>query len=751
MRKFITMLGSVFAIASMALSASAATQMNWDEEYSITKRGQVTYEFLGKGTKAQIITSETNSGNDLTMGGQALLFKGATEINVTSDMENGVLVYNTPVLENDVTYTLDFYCNNATTAKPFTIKIVEYDESGSGSGSDTPVTATPVANGKADLEASKLYSYTATADGTLKITNEYSHGTVKNDNIIYTDAEHQNLLSSVTIGSDGGYPSYEFPVVKDETYYIYFTSPSYITATLTFTESATVDPTPEVKAEEIIAGESFDIDSENPLWVFTPTGTSFYVTSGNGDNFINEGKVVVSKNSDGSDPVSLSSTDALLNGDLIYIFTGLEASTPYYFVYKGDEFSGVYGLVLTEGDYKAPEYKPITAEVPFTMSSTDQYYMFTNTLPEGEFWIESDSKTNLLGNGLQIWHDGSSMFWDWMGFEAVETDNGYVYTGLSVNTEDDGIYRFYYTGTETVSLTLHEGTYGSKEMDLAYVMNEEINASDINSSVELSWGEAVKFIADPDEISIPVTFNYEESAGELTGKYLKLQGVIGGDEPGVGPLAETGDEGTSLFILTGSSELFTKAGTYFFTLPAGIVENADGAINPEQDILITVTSLAEPVSFSPEQNAVIAEGEDVIITITYESEITIEENAEAVVFVVNYNDMEGEDYYEQVFTWADVEVVSLNADKDALVVNLGNELPLGTYELMVYEGVFTVDELDNDMVSYMFTISNTVGVNTIGTALEGNEAIYNLQGVRVDANKLNKGIYIINGKKVMVK
>ena len=40
------------------------------------------------------------------------------------------------------------------------------------------------------------------------------------------------------------------------------------------------------------------------------------------------------------------------------------------------------------------------------------------------------------------------------------------------------------------------------------------------------------------------------------------------------------------------------------------------------------------------------------------------------------------------------------------------------------------------------------GVNSID-AENGNEVIYNLNGVRVDRNKLDKGIYIINGKKVI--
>lgn len=44
----------------------------------------------------------------------------------------------------------------------------------------------------------------------------------------------------------------------------------------------------------------------------------------------------------------------------------------------------------------------------------------------------------------------------------------------------------------------------------------------------------------------------------------------------------------------------------------------------------------------------------------------------------------------------------------------------------------------------------TDGIDSIENEMDG-EVIYNLQGVRVDRNHLTKGIYIINGKKVMIK
>jgi len=47
------------------------------------------------------------------------------------------------------------------------------------------------------------------------------------------------------------------------------------------------------------------------------------------------------------------------------------------------------------------------------------------------------------------------------------------------------------------------------------------------------------------------------------------------------------------------------------------------------------------------------------------------------------------------------------------------------------------------------TVTNTTGINTVKNALSEEGEIYNLQGVRV--NNATKGVYIVNGRKVVVK
>lgn len=84
-----------------------------------------------------------------------------------------------------------------------------------------------------------------------------------------------------------------------------------------------------------------------------------------------------------------------------------------------------------------------------------------------------------------------------------------------------------------------------------------------------------------------------------------------------------------------------------------------------------------------------------------------------------------------------------------------------TYELVSGKGSWVLPSLDagesihfkvdfNDMEVEFTTGSALDGVATVGAELNGEEVIYNLQGVRV-AKAATPGIYIVNGKKTVIR
>lgn len=84
----------------------------------------------------------------------------------------------------------------------------------------------------------------------------------------------------------------------------------------------------------------------------------------------------------------------------------------------------------------------------------------------------------------------------------------------------------------------------------------------------------------------------------------------------------------------------------------------------------------------------------------------------------------------------------------ALDANGGNWSLADYYDGMVVD--VTVD-WSEDALTLTIGEGESDGIRSIGAVFSETDAIYTLQGVRIDANKLSKGIYIINGKKVMVR
>ncbi len=75
----------------------------------------------------------------------------------------------------------------------------------------------------------------------------------------------------------------------------------------------------------------------------------------------------------------------------------------------------------------------------------------------------------------------------------------------------------------------------------------------------------------------------------------------------------------------------------------------------------------------------------------------------------------------------------------------------GIYTIEIPEGYFLSGDGDAlPAITLEFGIGKTTGIHNATTA-NGQKVVYNLQGVRVNGNKLPAGVYIINGKKQIVK
>ena len=272
---------------------------------------------------------------------------------------------------------------------------------------------------------------------------------------------------------------------------------------------------------------------------------------------------------------------------------------------------------------------------------------------------------------------------------------------------------------------------------VATQVNHEI--SEAETALEILWPETV-YMQDTKGLEIPVYHN-EVLVGNLSSTYINLV-KDGNAGPANATRAESGESGTVMYVLLGASGLLEGPGTYTVIIPEGMVANADGQINKPQDFEVVYVAQPEGV-ISPESGTIFGLGEDVVITITYDALVEINYSEDAPVIVSNYAD------YDESLEWeADV----LYIEGNAIVINLGNELTPGYYYLSLREAQVLVGGVSNAPIyDYMFQVAEgESGINTVGTS-EGENNVYNLNGVKVNQNNLKAGVYIINGKKVVVK
>lgn len=426
-----------------------------------------------------------------------------------------------------------------------------------------------------------------------------------------------------------------------------------------------------------------------------------------------------------------------------------------------------------------------------------------------------------------------------------------------------------YEGSDEVTLQIGKGIYTENGiptyMEEATVSPQTISISNTTAGLEISWGDQEVEVR---EIS---SINLYSSNDPVDGKIVEMRSYFEflsdaeGDADTGDPDDPTTDE-EDTFVVGGKGKIILfkfgaalnnelEVGEYTFTLPAGMVENADGALNPKQVVTITVVSPTVG-AVSPSEGYEFEADENVEFTIEFDGEPQINESEDEPIVITYMQDAE----YVKRVDWAENV---LYVQGNSIYLNLGSasNFEAGTYYLTLLAGavtvegtenelidnfrfvinaaevddtpgeipvyptfspstqdevapfetisitwsgytlalnencegeatfagepvqgqivnnalVFTVEALedgsyslivpaeyvigtDSDGIEYysasinvVYVVDESTGVSVIGASLDGNDAIYNLNGVKVDANKLSKGIYIVNGKKVVVR
>lgn len=206
--------------------------------------------------------------------------------------------------------------------------------------------------------------------------------------------------------------------------------------------------------------------------------------------------------------------------------------------------------------------------------------------------------------------------------------------------------------------------------------------------------------------------------------------------------------------------------TVTVVIPAGLVKNAAGLVNPEQDFEFRIIGLSDsPVSCDETYDDGVYELTWVNVGMfgyytlnnAVAPEMYLLDSEGEKVATIKYSATPADGCF-----WTEASFIHGLPGYVYVSVN-GFEIPSGEYTLMVPEGLFILtDEYYNTTLSQLFTaevdVVGSAGVEMTTADKNGVVRVYNLQGVKVmetmdasDVNNLGAGLYIVNGKKVLIK
>lgn len=198
----------------------------------------------------------------------------------------------------------------------------------------------------------------------------------------------------------------------------------------------------------------------------------------------------------------------------------------------------------------------------------------------------------------------------------------------------------------------------------------------------------------------------------------------------------------------------TEYGTYDITVPAGFVIMNGNMIGTAVSITYNVTDKAtmdEAMQLTPSKS------EGTFMVFTYDENVTLNDDVNALFAINDYFMKDPQTIPASAVTiYSDAEMENAVEAGEVITIDLSDYLTVDDAENMVYvklpEGLFVNAEgLVNpeQILSFEYT-PDTTGINSINGENGVNE-IYNLQGIKMNASQLPAGLYIINGKKVVIR
>ena len=217
-----------------------------------------------------------------------------------------------------------------------------------------------------------------------------------------------------------------------------------------------------------------------------------------------------------------------------------------------------------------------------------------------------------------------------------------------------------------------------------------------------------------------------------------------GGNPGIMTMAE---ETNVLVISLDNIDSFVK-GVYELIIPEGIVVNELNEVNPQQIFTYYVLDSDYNYVLTPTSGSEIP-SDAAVIEVEWEGYKTLSYNPDSMNIFIESK--------ERTYLYFGENV---SIDGSILKIDI-SELEDGTYELTVPEAYVILGNeasFNGEIYATYTLVSGTTVVNFVNIDNNGEYRVYNTKGVNVlntkdseDLKKLSRGIYIINGKSVVIR
>lgn len=247
--------------------------------------------------------------------------------------------------------------------------------------------------------------------------------------------------------------------------------------------------------------------------------------------------------------------------------------------------------------------------------------------------------------------------------------------------------------------------------------------------------------------------------------------LAGGNDPGIMPWAEEGDDEddmeTEYILIIPLGQLLEDfswvlpAGEYVVSLPEGIIKDEAGAVNPAQTFSFYVLRSSDFGTVTPPDYDY-----DNWEPFEYEASeltaVTVDWDAASLTKIEGSEDVTlAEDAFMSTTPATPLlygQEVKIEDNK--LVINL-SKVDKGAWQVNIPEGYVIIDgtKINSDQIlNFTIIATDSSSVISLDANEEGKYVVYNLNGVNVlntenvnDIRNLDAGLYIINGKKVIVR